>query len=162
MTDADRRAAVVAEARTWKGTPFAWEQVVRGVGVDCGRFVAASFNGAGAKKIDIASFAHWQPDWFLHKRDEDPSPYINQILRFAVEYKLGETKKIPSTADLVVAKVGRDWAHSALVIEWPHVISCTSGYVVTEYRNIFSSPSFGSRPMRFFDFLDPKAREGNV
>jgi hypothetical protein len=153
-----RRGDVLREALTWTGTPFVWEACIKGVGVDCGRFLAASFNGAGVKHIDIKSFPRFSPQWFLHKRDDEPSPFLEQLQRFAVEYKLGDTgKKTPAPADLIVAKMGRDWAHSALVVAWPHVIACLSGFCVAEYQDIHRAPQFGTRQFRFLDPFDPKA-----
>jgi hypothetical protein len=145
------RAQIITSARCWLRTPFVWEACVPGVGVDCGRFLAASFNGAGLTEIDMASLPRFQPDWFLHKREGSPSPFLEQIRGFgAVEYEL-PAGGIPQPADIVVAKLGRDWAHSALVIEWPHVIACANGFCVTEWRDLRRSPQYGSRPLKFFD-----------
>lgn len=150
---------MIAEARTWIRTPFLWEACIRGVGVDCGRFLAASFNGAGVKKIDIDAFPRFPASWFLHKMEWEASPFLDQLTRFAVEYD--PLLKRPEPADLVVCKLGRDWAHSALVISWPHVIACLNGFCVTEYRNIYAASQFGHREMKFLDPFHPEAG-GNV
>ncbi len=41
------RAAVVAEARSWLGTPFAHQQALKGVGVDCAQLVIATAQALG-------------------------------------------------------------------------------------------------------------------
>jgi len=148
------RNAVLREALTWRGTPFMWEQMVKGVGVDCGRFLAGSLNGSGLRNIDVKNVPHWSPQWFLHKRESDPSPFIEQLKRLiGTEYEL-EPGSAPLPADVVVARCGRDWAHSAMVIDWPKVIACASGHCVVVCDDIHSSPKFGKHEFRYFDPWD--------
>lgn len=158
MTQPDKRQAVIREAMTWRGTPFQYGQCVKGAGVDCGRFIAACLNDAGAQSIDIPALPQLSPQWFLHRSD---GSFTDLIKRFAVEYRLspagmvdvwsGPVKPLPEPADIVVAKCGRDFAHSALVILWPMVISSAMEFTVTVWNNVFRSPQFGTRELRFFD-----------
>ena len=152
------REAVITEALTWQRTPFVYGQCVKGVAADCGRFIASCLNNSGAQKIDVASLPQLSPQWFLHRAD---GSFIDLIKRFAGEYRLspealyemwgGPTKALPEPADIVVAKCGRDWAHSALVIEWPKVICASMGRSVAVWQDIYRSPQFGHRELRFFD-----------
>lgn len=154
----DQRAAVILEALTWIRTPFEYGQCVKGAGVDCGRFLAASFNAAGVTQIPIEKLARLSPQWFMHRSDES---FLDEIRPFAAEYRLatpvlqelwsGPTKSKPEPADIVVAKCGRDWAHSALVIAWPRVIAAACEHVVTIWQDIFRSPQYMNRDLRFFD-----------
>ncbi len=146
LTEAQQRRAVIAEALTWKGTPFVWEACVKGVGVDCGRFIGACYRDAGIIDLDLKSIPRISPQWFLHKSDES---FINQIRVFGTEYELKPGQK-PKMADVVVVELGRDWGHSALVIDWPHVIGAANEHVVTEWKNIHLSPQYMNRKMRFF------------
>jgi len=151
LHELEERRRVVEEALTWRRTPFMWEQMVKGVGVDCGRFLVGALNGSGVRNIDIKGVPHWSPQWFLHKREGDPSPFIEQITRLiGAEYHL-EPGCAPLPADIVVAKCGRDWAHSALVIEWPKVIACASDHCVVVWDDIRTSPKFGKHALRYFD-----------
>ncbi len=147
MTEADQRAAVIREALTWQGTPFMWEACIKGVGGDCGRFLAAAFNGAGVKSIQIENLPHLSPQWFQHASDES---FLKLIRPFAVEYALAPGQ-IPKPADIVVARQGRDWAHSALVIAWPRIIGAAYGHSVTVWNSIFRSPQYMNRDLKFFD-----------
>jgi cell wall-associated NlpC family hydrolase len=146
MTEQEERAVVVAEALTWVGTPFKWEAAIKNVGVDCGRFPASVFNATGVKKIDLKTFPHLSAQWFMHRSDNS---YLDVIRLYAVEYDPKERK--PQPGDLVVAKHGRDWAHSAMVIEWPKVIGAAFGHCVTVWRNIYTSPQYAQREMKFLD-----------
>jgi hypothetical protein len=165
MTCPDLRQAVIRESFTWRGTPFEYGQCVKGVGVDCGRSIASWLNDSGAKRIDIAELPQLSPQWFMHRSDES---FLDQVRRFAVEYRLvnrplldlwsGPVKSLPEPADIVVAKCGRDFAHSALVILWPQVIGAACEHQVTVWTNIFRSPQFAARELKFFDpFYEGKA-----
>jgi NlpC/P60 family putative phage cell wall peptidase len=56
------RQAVVAEARTWLGTPYAHQQMCKGAGVDCGMLVGGVAIGAGVITPEFwrARFATFQ------------------------------------------------------------------------------------------------------
>jgi len=155
-TEEAQRQAVVREALTWQRTPFHWETCIKGVGVDCGRFLAASFNAAGAKKIDIDALPHLPRLWFLHKSEGAPSPYLAQLLLYSVEYEL-KPGRTPRPADIVVARYGRDWAHSALVVEWPSVIGAAYEHCVTVWRDIHSSPQYAHNELKLLNPWDPAA-----
>lgn len=165
-----QREAFVREALTWVRTPFEWGACVKGAGIDCGRFPAACANGAGVKQIDMNSFPQISPQWFLHKRDDEESPFIEQILRFTKEYHLARSgvpsdgglqiKPTPDPGDIVVAKCGRDYAHSAIVIAWPRIVGAAPGHFVTEWQDIYRSPQYGTRPLRFFDGFATGAGSG--
>lgn len=154
----DQRQAVVHEALTWQGTPFEYGQCVKGAGVDCGRSIASWLNASGVHGIDISGLPRLSPQWFMHRSDES---FLDQVRRYAVEYRLenrprpdpwnGPVKIRPEPADIVVAKCGRDYAHSALVILWPMVIGAAMEFKVTVWKNIFESPQYGPRELRFFD-----------
>lgn len=51
------REAVVAEAKTWFGTPYHVEGRVKGAGVDCGMFILQTFENTGLMPhIDIPHY----------------------------------------------------------------------------------------------------------
>jgi hypothetical protein len=158
------REAVLDEARSWIRTPFMWNGCIKGTGVDCGRILAASLQVGGAKQIDLAALPHLPPQWFLHK---ESGLYLDLVRRFATEYRLtpaairevwgGPTKSRPEPADIVVAKVGRDWAHAAFVVAWPRILGAVPGFCVAEWRDIHSCPHFVNRELKFFDPFEVSA-----
>jgi hypothetical protein len=160
LTVAEQRRAAIREALTWRGTPFDFNQCVKGAGVDCGRFPAAALNAGRVEQIVIADLPKLSPQWFLHRKEGDLS-LLDLIRHFAQEYSLrpngmhelwsGPHKAVPEPADIVVARCGRDWAHCALVIQWPRVIGAAMEHVVTEWHNIFVSPQYMNRELAFFD-----------
>ena len=68
MPESSQRAAVVAEALTWLGTPWAHRGRVKGVGVDCAQFVLAAYAGAGV--IQAFDTGEYPRDWHIHKGEE--------------------------------------------------------------------------------------------
>jgi hypothetical protein len=67
--EAQQRAAVIAEAKTWVGTPFAHRSMVKGAGVDCAQLVRLVFIECGvlSTAVDPGVYAS---QWHLHRDEE--------------------------------------------------------------------------------------------
>lgn len=100
-----QRAAIVAEARSWRGTRFCHGARVKGYGVDCGQFVIACFENCGL--IPHVETGSYPPDWFEH-RDDD------RYLGF-VRAHLAEITGPPAPGDVIVFHLGRCYAHGGIV-----------------------------------------------
>ena len=109
------RAKVAEAARGWVGTPFHDNACVKGHGVDCAQLLKGVFVEAGA----VADFKidHYSPQFFLH---QDEERFLNFVLRFAREIP----REQATTADVVLYKVGRVFAHGAIIVDpgWPSII----------------------------------------
>jgi cell wall-associated NlpC family hydrolase len=110
--EARERARVIAEARTWLGTPFRDQSDVKGAGVDCAMLLVRCFVDTGiVPAFDPRPYA---PQWHLH-RDEEKF--------LAIIEKLGtEVAREPVPGDVIVYRFGRCFSHGALVIDEKHVI----------------------------------------
>ena len=119
MTPNEMRARrrVVAEARSWLGTPYHHNQRVKGAGVDCANLPAAVYAAAGV--IPEIAAEDYSPQWHLHR---DQERYLGRVLDHAVEFA-----GPPGPGDFVLWKVGRCYAHGAIVIEWPVIIHAAAG-----------------------------------
>ena len=108
---------VVAEARTWLRTPYHHNQRTKGAGVDCANLPAAVYAAAGM--IPEIPPEEYSAQWHLHCNSDDPDTerYLKRVLEYAREFS-----GPPGPADFVLWKVGRRWAHGAIVIEWPVII----------------------------------------
>ena len=142
----DARAAVLAEALTWRGTPFHDNAEVRGGGVDCAHFCHAVFRGAGV--IPDMGIERYSPQHMLHR---DQELFLGYVLRTgAREIKVEALKP----ADLVLYKIGRVFAHGAIVIDWPrqiiHAHKQSRFVVITGGRDC----GLGKMAMRAFTFWD--------
>ena len=114
MTELDvkQRRAVVAEARSWLGTPYHHMGRVKGAGVDCAMLPAEVYAACGLIPRQEVSF--YPMDWNMHRGGER---YLAQVLEHAVEIA-----EPPQPGDLVLWRYGRCLAHGAIVLEWPRII----------------------------------------
>ena len=117
MNEQERRQSVIAEARSFVGTPFHFGASVKGVGVACGPFLIACYapfaREAGLTLPDPPPFA---ADWHFHTRDERFCDVVASFCRRAIA---------PEPGDLALFRLGakdRPWSHGAIVLNWPMVI----------------------------------------
>jgi cell wall-associated NlpC family hydrolase len=106
---AARRAAFVAEALTWLGTPFLDCADVKGPGgaVDCAMLlVRCAVDGCGLPPFDPRPYP---PRWHLHRSEER---FLN-----IVERDLGCRRvETPRVGDIVLWQFGRTFSHGAVLI----------------------------------------------
>ena len=115
MTELEQRAAVIAEAKTWLGTPFHFSASMKGVGVACGPFLIACYRpyseDTGRPMPNPPAFPR---DWHLHDARER---FLEVVLAFCAEVET------PQPGDVALFRLGspsRPFSHWALVIEWPN------------------------------------------
>ena len=107
----DLSSQIIAEAETWLGTPYHVNAAVKGVGADCGRWIAAVYRKAGV--LEFEPTEHWPGDWYFHAREER---YLDLLT------KLMEEVSSPEPGGVALFKVGKLFAHAALIVEWPGLI----------------------------------------
>jgi cell wall-associated NlpC family hydrolase len=107
VSESAQRAAVVAEAKTWLGTPFRDQSDVKGAGVDCAMLLVRCFVDTGlVLPLDPRPYA---PQWHLHRSEER---FLGIIERLGAE-----VARKPIPGDVVVFRFGRCFSHGALVID---------------------------------------------
>jgi hypothetical protein len=102
--DSAERAAVVAAARRWIGTPYHPGADLFGVGVDCGMLIVRVF-------VDCGLIAPFDPrpypqDWHLHRSEEK---YLGFVLARCAE------THAPQPGDLALFRWGRCYSHGGIV-----------------------------------------------
>jgi cell wall-associated NlpC family hydrolase len=144
-TEADQRAAVVAEARKWLGTPYHNCADIQGVGVDCGMLIVRVFVDTGL----CAPFdpRPYPPDWHLHRGEE-------KYLGFVFD-RCCEVEK-PQPGDVMVVRIGRCYSHGGIVTV-PAPLTIVHAYfqarrVIEEDITHNSRLSDAARAPRFFSF----------
>ncbi len=139
MSDAGR-AAVVAEAQSWIGTPFHHMGRIKGAkgGVDCLMLLAEVYERAGVTGHIAPRF--YVPDWHLNR---DAELYAEGLLRYARPI---ETAPLPG--DIALFRFGRTFSHGAIVTRWPRLVHAywQRGVVIGDATR---QPLTG-RPVRFF------------
>lgn len=144
MTEELQRIAVRDQARSWVATPYAHKAAIKGVGVDCAMILREVFADAGL--IERFDPGHYTREWYLH-RDEER--YLEAVERFAGK-PLREGKVIdwvvegyqPLTGDILVWRVGRTFAHGAIVTEWPYAVHASAPAGIVEEVCILHSPVY--------------------
>jgi len=103
-SEAAQRAAVLAEARSWIGTPYHNCADIKGVGVDCGMLLVRVF-------VDLKLCTPFDPrpypvDWHLHRSEE-------RYLGFIFDRSAEATEPLPG--DVMVFRYGRCYSHGGIV-----------------------------------------------
>lgn len=141
------RAAVVAEAKSWIGTPFHHQGRVKGRrgGVDCLMLLAEVYQRAGVVAAPIEP-PFYVPDWHLHQSAER---YLEGLLAYAHELSCDGRAPAPAQAgDIALFRFGRTFSHAAIVTAWPRLVHAYwQRGVVTGDATLH--PLKG-RPVRFF------------
>jgi NlpC/P60 family putative phage cell wall peptidase len=139
-----RRAAVVAAAREWVGTPYHHMGRIKGGGTDCLMLLAEVYEEAGI--ILHVEVPFYPPDWNLHR---DAERYLDGVMRYA--RKVTE----PQPGDVAVFKFGRCYAHGAIVTLWPLLIHAYVGVGVVAADA--TRGALAGRPVKFFSpFMEAK------
>ena len=118
MLDRDQ---AVAAARSWKGTPYALGQRVRGAGTDCGQLLVGYLLDIGRVKLEeLPPIPHYTADWFLHDENER---YLRWLMQFGalVAETICRANAGAQPGDLALFRVvrSRRFNHGAIVTKWP-------------------------------------------
>ena len=133
------RAAVVEEARSWIGTPYHHMGRVKGVGADCLTLLAEVYERAGV--VGHVEVPFYPPDWHLHR---DVERYLEGLLCHAREIY----PELPEAGDIALFRMGRCFAHGAIVTAWPKLIHALAGACVLD--GDMTQPPLAGRAVRFF------------
>lgn len=109
-TEAETRTAIVAEAESWIRTPFHDDARLKGIGVDCAQFVAACYIASGA--TPEFETPRYVAQWFMHRSEE-------RLRDFVLQFGKQIDEKQAKAGDLVLYKIGRAFAHAAIITDWP-------------------------------------------
>lgn len=133
------RDDVVAEARTWLGTPYHHAAGIKGAGVDCLYLIVEVFTACGV--IERPKIPYYPMDIMMHRNEET---YLHGVLEHAIEVDH------PQPGDVALFKFGRIFSHAAIVVDWPTVIHSYR----TERGAVIGNASIGEfsgRDVRFFE-----------
>lgn len=114
-SESEGRARILAEARSWLGTPYRHMGRLKGRagGVDCAQLVWAVYFNAGL--TPFLPLENYPPDFMLHR---DTERYLGIVLERAREVAA------PQPADVALYRIGRCFAHGAIVMApgWPLIL----------------------------------------
>ncbi len=142
MSEVEERARVVAEARSWIGTPYHHRAKLKGVGVDCAQLPLCIYVRAGLMAdFDTGEYPH---DWHQHREEERYAGFVRQVCRELPSLDL------VGPGDLILWKFGRAFSHGAIAVGLPQVLhaSLKDGAVVM--TDIDRDSELLNRPARYF------------
>jgi len=117
------REQVVAEALSWCGTKYVFNQCLKGVAADCATFILGVYRNCGLfteENIEV-----YAADWFQHASTER---YLLWLMRHAA--KIAEATCSASLTmlpgNIVLTRVARSrrYNHGGIVIDWPEIVHC--------------------------------------
>jgi hypothetical protein len=86
--------------------------MVKGAGVDCAQLLHAVFHRVGLiPALPIAPYSH---QWHLHRSEEHYLRWVERCAR--------RIAGPPLPADLALWRIGRCFAHGAIVLDWPRIV----------------------------------------
>lgn len=134
------RQQIVTEAMGWLKTPYHHRQRVKGAGVDCAMLLIGVFAGVGL--IDEFEPDAYPRDWMMH-RDEDRFRAV--VLKYADPIPADDLRP----GDVALYRVGRCFAHGAVIVDWPLIIHADSRYgAVTMAEG--NEGGLAKRPVEFY------------
>lgn len=114
MLTTQQRAEILAEAKTWIGTPYRGWSCLKGCGTDCGQFLYGVYRAVGLiPEFELPKDYSLQVS--LHRASTE---YIDLVDKYFRQIPEGEAQP----GDLVVYKIGKGFAHAAIIVEWPHYV----------------------------------------
>lgn len=152
--EAKERAAVVVEARSWRGTPYHHEGKIKGVGCDCAMLILESFVGAGlVERPDIKRYTH---DWHMHRSEEKYLETVEAHLHRVDDLELSLEERgtdfRPMPGDVLVWRIGRTYSHGALVVDWPRIVHAYFPSQMVEEEDLNKIRALVTRPMRVYSY----------
>ena len=109
------RAQLIAEARSWLGTPYQTHQSCKGAGCDCGGFCYGVWKACGLLP-ESAQPARMSAQWYLHKTDEI---IVRSLQSYgAVEIPMADAK----SGDVLTFQYGRAQSHMAFLLPRGQII----------------------------------------
>ena len=142
---------IVLEARSWLGTPFVHEGCVKGVAADCVQLGRGVGIGSGALPPTFPSFAPYPSGWLLER---DNTRYRDELAKYLDLIWEKDTETVPPSVfadphpgDLLLYRVGRAPAHSAICVGWPYVIHANDEHGVVRTHAALNALGPKSRPL---------------
>lgn len=119
------RSQVVDEARSWVGTPYIYQAMVKGAGVDCGLFPLALYLRFIGTPPELERLP---PDWWCHTSEER---YLLIVERFVKRLLITQTRReiVPGLdpGNLALTRVceSRVFNHGGIITAWPWLVHAT-------------------------------------
>lgn len=155
QSEIEQRAAFIAEAMTWLGTPFRDCARIKGPGgaVDCAGLLLGSAKNIGmlGEAFDPGKYSG---QWHLHRGEEKFLAWLD--LAIAARGCGAEVQREAIPGDIIVYRVGRCFSHGGIIIENNHVLHAyysTQNVTISPRgeTELACLPDGKPRPFKLFD-----------
>ena len=137
ITNGQARAAVVAEAMTWLGTPYHHHARIKGTGVDCAQLLIAVY--AECELVPAVDPGKYPVEWHLHQNEEKFAEWLERVGAREVQ--------TPAPGDIALFRYGRTYSHGGIVVG-EQILHAYMGLGVCLHR-LTEAPLAG-RPVKFW------------
>ncbi len=107
---ARERELVVAEARSWIGTPYHVGAKLKRLGVDCAQLLVAVYEALGL--VEDVELEPYNTQWFLHHTEER---FLAGMASYC--YRVGGILTRVEPGDILLYRYGRAVSHGAIAVE---------------------------------------------
>ncbi len=136
------REQVIAEARTWLGTPYHHHARVKHVGVDCAQLLLAVYPACGlAPAIDVG---HYSTQWHLHRSEEI---YLGWLDQYAFR------TAAPRPGDVAIWQFGRTYSHAGIIVSDTDVVHALRDARCVTVTSMRDQPLAG-RPVMYYTLFE--------
>jgi cell wall-associated NlpC family hydrolase len=142
------RNNIVAEAKSWLGTPYLLNGKIKGAGCDCATLILMVMSNC--KLFTADNLGIYRPDWWQHKEEE---VYLFYVMRHAK--KILETTCRTSTkvdpGNIILGKVANSkiYNHGCIVTSYPYAIHSVQPKV--KAFNLLTDPLWAMQNVIIFD-----------
>lgn len=141
-TQAHTRAALVAAALQWVGTPYRHHGAVQGVGVDCANLLHEVYVAAGV--IPRQELGAYPRDWHLHHTEER---FLGWLAKLG-----GAPTQQPLPGDVAVWKFGHCYSHGGILTGDGMVVHAVKLCRSVIHGALTDAP-FADTPVQFWSFV---------
>ena len=146
--EAAQRAAVVAEAMTWLGTPYHPRARVKGAGVDCAMLPSQIYFACGLIPLVDPEYSE---QWHLHRDEELYLSFVKPHAREITREQIGP-------GDFAIWKIGRVYSHGAIITALPStIVHATLAANMVTLDDMDRDELLRTHPVRFWSLWGPRA-----
>ncbi len=141
---ADVRTAIVAEARSWVGTPYHHHARIKGVGVDCAQILLAVYCDA-LQLVPSLDVGEYSVQWHLHRSEELYLAWLTLAGAGRVD--------VPQPGDIAIYQFGRTYSHSAIHTGAGQVVHAYAGTTQLVIESDQAEEPLASRPVQHWSIF---------
>jgi cell wall-associated NlpC family hydrolase len=144
VSSSDVRTAIVAEARSWVGTPYHHHGRIKGAGVDCAQILLAIYADA-LGLVPAYDVGQYSTQWHLHRSEEVYRDWLMHAGAHLVEE--------PQPGDIALFRFGRTYSHSGIHTGGGLVVHAYAGSIQAVVETALTEEPLASKPVEHWSIF---------